>query len=231
MTLIIADSRMLPRAAAHLETLGKVLWLEPQAVVYKSIAAHPDIFFCQKDNLLFASPDIPAHWEAVVRASGTPLLKGHLAPGKAYPETARYNAVFAGNLLIHNRNVSDTSLYDFDPEVVVIHVKQAYTRCNLLHLRHNVFLTSDRGIAAALTKIGMEILFIDPHQIMLPGHPYGFAGGCFGVFDHLLVCNGNPGLLHEAAALLSKLKSLEMEVLSLHDGPLTDVGGIFFTGN
>lgn len=231
MTLIIADSRISPPAAEQLARLGNILWLEPQPTVYESIAAHPDIFFCQKGNLLFASPDIPARWESVITASGVMLLKGTLAPGRAYPETARYNAVFARHLLIHNRKVSDKTLIGTDPEVVVIHVNQAYTRCNLLHLSDNVFLTSDKGIAAALSKIGMEIIFINPRQILLPGHPYGFAGGCFGVFGRLLVCNGNPELLQERGELLPRLKTLGMEMYCLHDGPLTDVGGIFFTGN
>jgi hypothetical protein len=229
--LIIADERMPKKAKMRLEMLGEVLWLEPQKMVYDSIASHPDIFFCQHESHLFASPQIPLRWENKIQEYGLQLIKGSLELGLQYPQTAHYNAVFAGDTLIHNLSVSDPRLLIKDFASQSIHVKQGYTRCNLLPINDKTFITSDVGIFSILKKKGKEMLMIDPRQIRLHGHAHGFAGGCFGRWNNDLIFCGTIDNLAEAPAIYHLLERLNMQVINLYDGPPTDVGSIFFIDN
>ena len=145
---IIADSRMPEEAKKNLKKLGDVLFLNPTETTYKSISAHPDIFFFQtKDGLIYA-PNAPKKIVKELKKRKIKLTEGKKEVGKKYPETVPYNAVGIGDTLIHNLKHTDStilSLYENH-----IHVNQGYTRCNLVALNENAFITSDEGIFNAV---------------------------------------------------------------------------------
>ena len=145
---IIADSRMPEEAKKNLKKLGDVLFLNPTETTYKSISAHPDIFFFQtKDGLIYA-PNAPKRIIKELKKRKIKLTEGKKEVGKKYPETVPYNAVCIGDTLIHNLKHTDStilSLYENH-----IHVNQGYTRCNLVALNENAFITSDEGIFNAV---------------------------------------------------------------------------------
>lgn len=224
--LIIADSRMPQAAKQSLSGLGEVLWLDPQPCVYPAIAAHPDIFLCRHQHQLIASPDIPVRWSARIKGAGIALSFGQERLGEKYPQTAGYNAVFVDELLIHNLKVSDPLLLSLAAET--IHVKQAYTRCNLLALNNTHMITSDRGIEKTLLRHGKKVLFVEPGQIRLAHQTHGFFGGACGLFGNTLVVCGNISRLGESEALHDVAHSCGFNLLSLYDGPIMDVGSILF---
>ena len=137
---IIADGRMPEEAKKNLKKLGDVLFLNPTDITYKSISAHPDIFFFQtKDGLVYA-PNAPKRIIKELKKRKIKLIEGKKEVGKKYPETVPYNAVGIGDTLIHNLKHTDEtilSLYENH-----IHVNQGYTRCNLVALNGNSFITS-----------------------------------------------------------------------------------------
>ena len=137
---IIADSRMPEEAKRNLKKLGDVLFLNPTDITYKSISAHPDIFFFKtKDGLVYA-PNAPKRIVKELKKRKIKLTEGKKEVGRKYPDTVPYNAVGIGDTLIHNLKHTDEtilSLYENH-----IHVNQGYTRCNLVALKENVFITS-----------------------------------------------------------------------------------------
>ncbi len=148
---IIADARMPEEAKKNLKKLGDVLFLNPTDITYKSISAHPDIFFFQtKDGLIYA-PNAPKRIIKELKKKKIKLTEGKKEVGRKYPETVPYNAVGIGNTLIHNLKHTDPtilSLYENH-----IHVNQGYTRCNLVALNENAFITSDEAISCQLSAI------------------------------------------------------------------------------
>ena len=148
---IIADSRMPEEAKKNLKKLGDVLFLNPTEITYKSISSHPDIFFFQtKDGLIYA-PNAPKRIIKELKKRKIKLTEGKKEVGKKYPETVPYNAVGIGDTLIHNLKHTDPtilSLYENH-----IHVNQGYTRCNLVALNENCFITSDEAISCQLSAI------------------------------------------------------------------------------
>ena len=137
---IIADSRMPEEAKKNLKKLGDVLFLNPTETTYKSISAHPDIFFFQTEDGLIYAPNAPKKIVKELKKRKIKLTEGKKEVGKKYPETVPYNAVGIGDTLIHNLKHTDStilSLYENQ-----IHVNQGYTRCNLMALNENCFITS-----------------------------------------------------------------------------------------
>ena len=241
---IIADSRMPEDAKKNLKKLGNVLFINPTSVTYNSISSHPDIFFFQKDDALIYAPNAPKRIVKELKKRKIKLIEGKKEVGKKYPETVPYNAVGIGNLLIHNLNHTDeTILSSYENH---INVNQGYTRCNLLALNENAFITSDVGIFNVVnsqqstdnslypheshveTYVRTSVLYIDPKQIKLEGQKNGFFPGCCGVWKNNLIVCGSTKNLKEKAELDKFLKDNNFNLIELYDGELIDVGSIFF---
>ena len=137
---IIADSRMPEEAKKNLKKLGDVLFLNPTEITYKSISAHPDIFFFQTEDGLIYAPNAPKRIVKELKKRKIKLTEGKKEVGKRYPETVPYNAVGIGDTLIHNLKHTDSTILSLYPNH--IHVNQGYTRCNLVALNENAFITS-----------------------------------------------------------------------------------------
>lgn len=228
-TIILASALMPEPAKQKLAVFGKVLWLEPVGFVYPSIAAHPDIFFFQyTENQLVFAPNTPKEWVAELHKAGIKLMRGKQALGFAHPETVHYNACGTKNILVHNLKHTDERILKLYADKQQINVSQAYTRCNLLALNEKTFITSDLGISKKLQESGFDVFFIDPHQIHLEGHDYGFFPGCCGVFNQNLVVCGNTAKLKEKPELDAFLSRNGFNLIELYDGALTDLGGIMF---
>ena len=241
---IIADSRMPEDAKKNLKKLGNVLFLNSTEITYDSISSHPDIFFFQKDDALIYAPNAPKRIIKELKKRKIKLIEGKKEVGKKYPETGPYNAVGIGNLLIHNlKHTDETILSSYENH---INVNQGYTRCNLLALNENAFITSDVGIFNAVnrqqttdnslypheslveTYVRTSVLYIDPKQIKLEGQKNGFFPGCCGVWKNNLIVCGSTKNLKEKAELDKFLKDNNFNLIELYDGDLVDVGSVFF---
>ena len=216
-------------AKQKLSFFGKVIWLEPVDFVYPSIAAHPDIFFFQyADNQLVFAPNTPQEWIAELHKAGIKLMRGKQPLGFGHPETVHYNACGTKNLLVHNLKHTDERILKLYSGKKQINVSQGYTRCNLLALNENAFITSDLGIFQKLKDSDFDVLYIDPRQIHLEGHDYGFFPGCCGVFNQSLLVCGDTSKLKEKPELDAFLSRNGFSLIELDDGVLTDLGGILF---
>ena len=152
---IIADSRMPEEAKKNLKKLGNVLFINPASITYNSISSHPDIFFFQKDDALIYAPNAPKKIIKELKKRKIKLIEGEKEVGKKYPETVPYNAVGIGNLLIHNLKHTDTKILSSYENH--IHVNQGYTRCNLLALNENCFITSDEAVSRQLSAVSYQL--------------------------------------------------------------------------
>ena len=233
---IIADSRMPEVAKKNLKKLGNVLFINPTSVTYNSIASHPDIFFFQKDDALIYAPNAPKRIIKELKKRKIKLIEGKKEVGKKYPETVPYNAVGIGNLLIHNlKHTDETILSSYENH---INVNQGYTRCNLLALNENAFITSDLAISRQLSAVNsqsqsstVKVLYIDSKQIKLEGQRNGFFPGCCGVWKNNLIVCGSTKNLKEKTELDKFLKDNNFNLIELYDGELIDVGSVFLIDN
>lgn len=228
---IIASATMPEKAKETLSKLGNVTWLEHSDLAYPSISSHPDIFFfCHNER--YCESVICAENVHIGLPQNIKVEKGVKPVGNAYPATVPYNAVGVGNILIHNLKYTDEKIVEsygkISTKSVQLNVNQGYTRCNLLALDEKNFITSDFGIKRVLEDNGCNVFYVDPHQIMLPGHDHGFFPGCCGLVDDCVVVCGSLKHLKECKEIKKFIRRNNMRIIELYDGELIDVGSIFF---
>jgi radical SAM superfamily enzyme len=225
--LIIADKKLPLPAKNVLKTMGEVHLLQTDRMVYKSISGHPDVFMCQGDECVVVAPGLPEEIQAKLMETGINIISGQLNPGKAYPDSARYNAVVTDEFIIHNLKITDPAIIGSFPGRKPLHVNQGYTRCNLLALTNDHFITSDRGIEKALLAESKTVLFVDPAPVRLKGQQYGFFPGCCGILLKEVLINGSLKYHPQGGEIRDFINNSGLVFRELFDGVLTDVGGIF----
>lgn len=224
--LALADSRIPKPALAKLMDFGTVFPILSSGITYPAISGHPDIFFCKTEKELIVAPNLPDSIKTKLVQLSVPVCDGLAEVGFAYPHTAPYNCVLTDKYLIHNTKFTDPTVLQKTTHLKKIHVKQGYTRCNLLSLKNDRFITSDKGIETELKKRGFEVLFVSPEGILLPGFEHGFFGGCCGVLDNKIFFIGSLNQFPEGEKVRNFLEGYE--IVELYDGPLFDGGSLIF---
>jgi hypothetical protein len=226
--LVIIDQKISREAKKLLSSYGELMELKTEGITYPAISGHPDIFFCQAPGRLFVAPNLPRHYFDQLRAHHIDFITGELPVGPEYPATARYNAVATEKYLIHNFRHTDFIITRTLDDLTPVHVDQGYCRCNLLPLKDDHFITSDRGIEKGLQPLGLQPLGLQPFGILLEVFPHGFFGGCCGVLDDKVFINGSLNLYNDGKKVREYLETLNVQIIELHHGPLSDAGSILF---
>lgn len=230
--LIFIDKRIPEAAKRKLSFYGDLVEVESNGIVYDSISGHPDIFMCQVENQLIVAPNTPEYLTSILKSNEINFSFGEKYLSNSYPSTSFYNALVSSNFLIHNLKYTDVTIVEKIEKREIINIKQSYTRCNLIEISENVFITSDKEIFKKINSLQRcTIFYIDPVQISLPGHSYGFFGGCCGVYNNKLFILGCLDYLKEKIALIEFTNQFDVEIIELSDNQLFDGGGIFFIEN
>ncbi len=226
--LIIHDARMPEPIIQTLRLSGQCIAFISKQITYEAIAGHPDIFFCQTEDALIVAPNTPQHYIQKLKAYPINIIEGNTAVGKNIHEATAYNAVVTDKYIIHNRHHTDASIVDNQRNKTFIHVKQAFTRCSLLALKNDHFLTSDAGITKTLTKHGIACCYVSPDDILLPGYANGCLGGCMGVCHNKVFITGSLAYHRDGSLIKDFLTSLSYEIVELYPGKLYDGGSLLF---
>jgi hypothetical protein len=139
-----------------------------------------------------------------------------------------YNVAVNDKYLVHRLENTDPVILENCHFLKKIAVKQGYSRCNMLLLKEDHYLTSDQGIDKALQNAGLTGLYIPSESIVLPGFPNGFIGGAMGLHENSVYLIGSLKHLPGGEVVAAFLKRLDYEIVELYDGPLFDGGGILF---
>lgn len=228
--LILCDSKMPGTAKKNLSTYGEVVEFATKGIIYEAISGHPDIFFCPSPAGLIVAPNLPEKYFKTLEKNGIQYKVGHSQVGEKYPESARYNCLFTGNTLIYNPQTSDLSLLEINPDSEIISVKQGYTRCSLVSLSDNTYITSDHGIEKTLKQLNRQVLFVDPVCIKLQGFEHGFFGGACGRYENILFLCGSLSFFKERERIQKFAEMSGVKIIELYDGPPVDLGSILFIG-
>lgn len=226
--MIIIDKKAPPAAKEKLVEYGELIEFETSGITYPAISGHPDIFFCQTPAGLIVAPNLPEEYFSLLDRHKIKYRKGETAVGKAYPQSAPYNAVVTSKCLIHNQKLTDPVLLETCRGLKRIHVNQGYTRCNLLVLNENSFISSDKGIYNSLLDQGLNCHYLPPHEIILEGFTNGFLGGACGIWDQKVFICGSLKHHSWGKQFREIIEEEGFEIIELMDGPLMDVGSVFF---
>ncbi len=224
---IVVDARMPEAVKAGLAAYGETYEFASRGISYESVSGHPDIFMCQTPAGLILAPNSPAEFVEFLAVNHISFSFGLLPLGPVYPESARYNAVCTQKYLVHHSAITDPAIHTANPVLQKIQVPQGYTRCNLLALNEDQFITSDKGIEKQLLAGGVEVLYVSPAGILLPGMTQGFFGGCCGIHRDQLMIAGSLDYLPRGEDVRAFAAKAGLSVVELYQGPLFDGGGIF----
>lgn len=227
----LIDKKVPAQMKSNLKKICSITEFSTTDIVYEAISGHPDIFFCKTKNELICAKNTPIEYIEILNTRNINYLTGTNDLKNKYPDTARYNAVVLGNILIHNIDISDDKI--LKNTETHINTKQGYTRCNLVFLDDKTFFTSDKNIYNTLSSynknhISFRGLYIDPAEIKLPSFKNGFIGGTCGLFDKSIVFAGSLKYLNDGEKLKKFITATGYEIIELDDAPLFDCGSILF---
>ncbi len=225
---VIVSASVPKLALTQLEKQFDVVLFHTEGLTYPAISDHPDVFLSPMENGFIGAPNLPEKTKDGFLDAGIEWIEGKYPVGMKYPESARYNAVIAESFFIHQHQFTDPFLLHFHKEKTQIHVNQAYTRCNLLPLRNNCFITSDKGIEKALVNHGLKAHYVNPQGILLPGFQHGFFGGTCGIAGNTVYFLGHLQHHPQGKSIRAWFEALEYDICCLYDGPLFDGGSLFF---
>ena len=226
--LILVDQKIPNEAFKKLSEFGNVLGIQTNGITYDAISGHPDIFMSILNNDLIVAPNLPQNIMDKMEKNEISFHLGEQGVGQKYPESAIYNIVSTPRFIIHNLKYTDLAVKDLAMGLGQISIEQAYTRCNLLALKNDQFITSDRGIEKELNSLSLEVFYVDPTGILLLGFKNGFIGGCAGILDDQFFLIGSLKHYPAGEVLRAHLENLGYEIIELYNGPLFDGGSIFF---
>ncbi len=127
--------------------------------------------------------------------------------------------------MVHKLDYTDKTIMDTAANKKLLDVKQGYSRCNLVEAG-GLYITSDKGIQDTLEAFGLETMFVNPRQIILPYQSHGFIGGCAASYKDLLLMTGSCSHFSEGVALRAALADRGVTIYELYEGPLWDGGSI-----
>jgi hypothetical protein len=226
--MIICDKRLPAPVKQRLSALDFVLELTTDNITYPAISGHPDVFFCKIDDVVVVSPALPQQYCDQLMQLQVNWKFGTQPNTSTYPGSAIYNAVVTDTLFIHNLQITDPSIKELIGNRKQIHVNQGYTRCNLLPLPNDCFITSDKAISTVLTHEGFDVLLVNPAGILLQGFSNGFIGGVCGIKESDVFIAGGLKAYPEGSKMMEFLVHHSLTTIELYDGPLIDGGSILF---
>ncbi len=196
--------------------------------VYKSIAAHPDIYLCIIDNTVIISKEQLPHIKSKLKKYNINYITGTKALKQKYPDTIHYNALEIGCFFVHQLKHTDQMIMEKvkQNQSSCINVKQGYTKCNICVVNDNSIITSDEGIAKELKKNGIDVLLIEAGYVKLDGFEYGFIGGASGKIGDTILFNGNLSDHPDAQKIRSFIEKKGFYCEDIPEYPLTDIGSI-----
>ena len=232
VSLAAVDARISNEAEAALGSMGiELLKVRPHPDLYEAVSGHPDMLLHPiGGELIVYAPGTDKALLDALTIRGFKLLKGETELASSYPADIAYNVARVGGWYFHNLKFTDPVVKrQLDKcGVEPVHVGQGYSKCSVLPVNEHAILTTDKGIARAAEKKGLDVLFMaDEGAIRLPGLNRGFIGGTGGMAGKsVCVLNGDPNKLDCSGLLADFASENDIIIKSLSHGQVTDIGSI-----
>ena len=226
-------SSLLPEnIKTSLSGFADVFSLAPDDSVAAPVNTHPDMILSIIGSKAFLPKEYAEKNPELCSVMTDAGLETVLCGGErssVYPHDTALNCAVGDGFIITRVKSTDKAILDCARQMNydIIGVNQGYAGCSSVICGDSV-ITSDKGIFAAVKKIGRECLFVTNENIRLPGYDVGFIGGCGGFHDGVLYFFGNIDSVPCGKAIREFASREKIGVVCLSDDTLTDYGGIKF---
>lgn len=214
-----------------IDTLSKynisVITTKDVCSVDNNIAHHADIAITHIGDNNFVCE------ESVLKYYKKHLSNANICSGdklsKKYPGDISYNSAIFGKYIICKKESTDKKILEYAEKegLILIDTKQGYSKCNVCIINEKACITSDKDIYNKCRLYGIDVLFTDDSRIGIDGYNQGFLGGASGKISHdKLAVNGNINTHTNATEIISFARKYGVEVISLNNSNILDIGSI-----
>ncbi|MBD7910099.1 MULTISPECIES: DUF6873 family GME fold protein [Clostridium] len=198
--------------------------------VYDAIDGHVDIqlnILNKEEKTVIIQKNINKSFLTTLSSNNIKYILSEKSLGSLYPNDIGLNALITEKYFIHNINFTDKNLLESQLTKKIINVKQGYTKCSILPIKDDVFITSDKGIFNSLKDEEIDVLLIPEGDILLPPLNYGFIGGIGGMIsENKLGLFGELNNYNYGDEVYKFLYKYDIEPISLKKGKLIDRGSL-----
>lgn len=225
LPIAIIDARAPKEAIVNLEKEFAVYTFITSGITYDAISGHPDVFVCQLNKGLIVAPNIPIDCIRFLQKKSISFTFGKTKIDETLQNSSAYNCIETNSHFFHKQGFTDEIVIK-NSNSTFINLPQSYTRCSMVSLHSNSFITSDVGIFNVMQQNKFNCLYCNPNSIKLPPYPHGFIGGCLGVYNNTVYVIGNFDYIECGDKIRTFIKDEGMKVVELYNGPLYDGGGV-----
>ena len=201
--------------------------LAPDKLIAKQVQHHADMILAIFDNKIFCHKSyFEDNKEIIKNIADFGKLEIVLSDCKRndiYPFDIAFNALTIGDRLICKKDYICPELEQYD----IINTKQGYAGCTALYAADTV-ITADEATIKACRENNIPYFEISGEDILLHGYDTGFIGGACGVCGDTIYIYGDPSTSQSGRELAEFCKDKGLNLSSVYDGPVTDIGGIKF---
>ncbi len=231
VTFVAIGEKYFSRLKQGFDTLGiEIVTIPSVSSLPKEVSSHADLSICpMKENTVMVQKNLSNETLKVLRDKGFVIMLSNNALHKKYPQDTILNCVFFQNKLFCALKHTDEALISFarKEKLEIVNIKQGYVKCSIAFVSENAIITSDLGIGAAFSKLGCDVLLIQPGFFSLEGYSYGFIGGCCGLIDkNVLAFSGTLKGHPDEKNIDNFLKKHSIEAYYLTDEKAFDIGSI-----
>lgn len=240
----IVDFRMRNIEKEYIKSLGyEVIDNRYNLDVYDEISSHPDIYYLKIDDKLVVSKCQEEFIKSKI--NDVEFLVGTDVVANKYPFDVPYNVCIVGKNAIHNFKFTDNKVSKLLDELGYrkINVEQGYSKCSTAIIDSNSCITSDIGIAKALTENDIDALFVCEPGINLlkrtnidildsgkmffeKSDMQGFIGGAITIIDNKVIVFGDFNKLVNGVKIREFVESRGLEIVDFKGLDIIDYGGI-----
>lgn len=230
MNTAIVDYRISKEELNSLESLNyNILLCPPHKRLYNAICGHPDIQIALIDsNNVIVHKDMKEAFVEQLLKLKLNVHKSLYSLEETYPHDIILNSLILGDTFVHKLNSTDPNLLELVKHKTFLNVKQGYTKCSTAIVNTKAIITSDRSIIRTLHDIDIDILYVPPGDIELPGISHGFIGGTCGLIDYEhMGFFGDLNYYKYGSEVKSFLRKHRVTPIYLRKGNLIDRGSLF----
>ncbi len=225
---VLADYRISEESESFLKSLNITVYKSAKLTsVGKAVCGHTDIQIHHLGkNRFVCAPECYNHYKSILPDAD--IIKGSKPLSEKYPADIPYNAATFGDFLICSAACTAIEILSeyLSLNRKILNVKQGYAKCSICPINSNAIITADKGIYKTATANGIDVLLIEPGCIELYGME-GFIGGASGLIaPDMLAVNGNIKTHKNCNEIISFCKKYGVEVVSLNQGKIVDIGSI-----
>lgn len=232
VSLLAVDARLESNMKHNLRVRGlELLEIPSNNGLQNPVSGHPDMQMLHiRDDILVCQPQMPETLMERLLKIGFSLHPGVTQLKPAYPFDIAYNVAIIGKVAFHNTKHTDPVAKELLEKcsIQLLHVNQGYTKCSILPVTPESFITADLSIARVASGNGFDVLLLPPQtNIRLKSLNYGFIGGTAGFINkNLLAFSGKLEALNDAETVKAFLMKHGVQWVDLGKEGIQDYGGL-----